>query len=630
MMRSNTGTGTTWQRVKNVLLYAVGQIRTVKKVYPGIMHTMIFWGVTIQILGTVLKILQMGLFVPFTLPLLPENGYFTYELVMDAAGVAIILGVGMAAVRRIFLRPAYMETSWDDIYALLLLFLLPSVGFVTEGLRMLSFQPAWGGWAPVGQLAANAFRTWGITPQIADAIHHYLFWSHVGIGLTFFASIPFTKLRHLLATPIHIFSKTVRSTGEVETIQDLMEAEVLGAARVQDFTSLDLLSFDACLQCGRCEEVCPATISGMPYSPRTLLLDLREEMAASLVTPQPGSGDTLPSNLLEEKSLWACTTCGACLDVCPAFIRPPERVIDIRRAQVLMTGEMPSSVGETLRNIERQGNPWGIPAAEKAQWAAGLNVPILSPGDEVDVLFFVGCAAAFDDHSQKAARAFVRLLDRLEVNYGILGPSEMCCGETARRMGNEYLFQVFAEDNIAALEEIQFQRIVTQCPHGYNTLCNEYPRFGGHFNVQHSTQFLSEYQEQLKALAQKNGADYGTITYHDSCYLGRYNEIYNPPRLLLESVELNPVEMRRTKEDSFCCGGGGGGMWVETDAETRINHERLKDIQAAGADTVATACPFCTIMLEDALRSKGLIQDIQVLEIAELVDGQFQKSAEPR
>lgn len=622
-MTSKTLPATIWQRIKDVLLYAVGQIRTVKKIYPGIMHTMIFWGVTIQIIGTVIKMMQMGLFVPFTLPLLPENGYFAYELGMDLAGVAIILGVGMAAIRRVFLRPSYMETSWDDIYVLILLFLLPSVGFVTEGLRMLSFQPVWGGWAPVGQFTANALRSWGITPQSADAIHPYLFWSHVGVGLTFFASIPFTKLRHLLATPIHIFSKTDRDIGEVETIPDLMEAEVLGTSRVQDFSSLDLLSFDACLQCGRCEEVCPATISGMPYSPRTLLLELRENMAAALVTPQPDADDSLSPHLLEEETLWACTTCGACLDVCPAFIRPPERVVDIRRAQVLMTGEMPSSVGETLRNIERQGNPWGIPAAEKTNWAKGLDVPVLAPGDEVDVLFFVGCAAAYDDHNQKAARAFVRLLNRLEVDYGILGPGEMCCGETARRMGNEYLFQVFAEDNIAALEEIQFQRIVTQCPHGYNTLRNEYPRLGGHFKVQHSTEFLSKYQDQLKAFSQKNGNPFGTVTYHDSCYLGRFNEIYDPPRQLMKSVELDPVEMKRSKGNSFCCGGGGGGMWVETDADTRINQERLEDIQAAGADTVATACPFCTIMLEDALRSQGRIDEIRILDIAEVLDAQI-------
>ena len=625
-MTSKSRLATIWQRLKDVLLYAVGQIRTVKKVYPGIMHTMIFWGVTIQIIGTVIKMMQMGLFVPFTLPLFPENGYFAYELVMDVAGVAIILGVIMAAIRRVFLRPSYMETSWDDMYVLILLFLLPSVGFVTEGLRMLSFQPGWGGWAPVGQVTANTLRGWGITPQTADTLHPYLFWSHVGVGLTFFASIPFTKLRHLLATPIHIFAKTDRDIGEVKTIQDLMEAEVLGTSRVQDFSSLDLLSFDACLQCGRCEEVCPATISGMPYSPRTLLFELREDMAAALITPQSGSGDSLSPGLLEEETLWACTTCGACLDVCPAFIRPPERVVDIRRAQVLMTGKMPSSVGETLRNIERQGNPWGIPAAEKTNWAEGLDVPVLAPGDEVDVLFFVGCAAAFDDHNQKAARAFVRLLNRLEIDYGILGPGEMCCGETARRMGNEYLFQVFVEDNIAALEEIQFQRIVTQCPHGYNTLQNEYPRFGGHYKVQHATEFLSDYQDRLNAMSQKNGSSYGTVTFHDSCYLGRYNDIYDSPRQLMKSVQLDPVEMERTKENSFCCGGGGGGMWIETDAETRINQERLNDIQAAGADTVATACPFCTIMLEDALRSKGMIEEIRILDIAEMLDAQINGS----
>lgn len=612
-----------WPRVQDLIVYAIGQVRTLHKLYPGIMHTLIFWGVIIQVLGTALKMMQMGLFVPFTLPLLPDNGYFAYELVMDLAGVAIILGVIMAAFRRTVLQPSYIETSWDDTYALALLFLMPSVGFINEGLRMLSFDPAWGGWAPVGQLMANGLQGLGVTPQTADLIHPYIFWSHVGLGLTFFASIPFTKLRHLVATPIHIFFKTDRDLGEVETIPDLMEAEVLGTTQVQDFHSVDLLSFDACLQCGRCEEVCPATISGMPYSPRTLLLSLRENMASSLVSPNGNPSNGLPAELLAEETLWACTTCGACLDACPAFIRPPERVIDIRRAQVLMTGEMPSSVGETLRNYERQGNPWGMPPGDRMKWAEGLDIPILSPGDQVDVLYFVGCAAAYDDHNQKSARAFIRILNKLGIDYGILGPNELCCGETARRMGNEYLFQVFAEDNIAALDEIEFNRIVTQCPHGYNTLKHEYPRFGGDYQVLHTVEFLAEYDKELGNLAGKNGQSFGTLTYHDSCYLGRYNAVYDQPREVLGSVHLHSAEMGRTKENSFCCGGGGGGMWVETDAETRINHERLLDIQAIQADTVATACPFCTIMLEDAIRSKGLTEEIQVLDIAEILDRQL-------
>lgn len=623
MTTSPSSSRKVWHRIQDLFVYAVGHVRTLHKLYPGIMHTLIFWGVIIQILGTALKMMQMGLFVPFTLPLLPEDGYFAYELVMDLAGVAIILGVIMAAIRRTFIKPAFMETSWDDIYALILLFLMPSVGFVTEGLRMLSFDPAWGGWAPIGQVMSNGLRGLGVTPQSADLIHPYVFWSHVGLGLTFMASVPFTKLRHLVATPLHIFFKTDRDLGEVETIPDLMEADVLGAGEVKDFQSVDLLSFDACLQCGRCEEVCPATISGMPYSPRTLLLSLRENMASSLLSPDKNPSNGLPEELLAEETLWACTTCGACLDVCPAFIRPPERVIDIRRAQVLMTGEMPSSVGETLRNYERQGNPWGMPPAERMKWAEGLEVPILSPGDQVDVLYFVGCAAAYDDHNQKSARAFIRILNKLGVDYGILGPDELCCGESARRMGNEYLFQVFAEDNIAALNEIQFKRIVTQCPHGYNTLKHEYPRFGGDYQVLHSVEFLAEYQEELGKLAGKNGSPFGTITYHDSCYLGRYNALYDQPREVLDCVHLNPTEMSRTLENSFCCGGGGGGMWVETDAETRINHERLLDIQEIQADTVATACPFCTIMLEDAIRSKGLTEKIQVLDLAEVLDQQL-------
>ncbi|MEA2008764.1 MAG: 4Fe-4S dicluster domain-containing protein, partial [Chloroflexota bacterium] len=456
MTTTTTAPSKTWPRVRDFLVYVIGQVRTVKKLYPGIMHLLIFWGMIIQVLGTTIKLMQMGLFVPFTWPLFSPNVYYGFELVMDLAGIAVILGVLMAAFRRIFLRPSYMETAWDDVQALVLLFLLPSVGFVTEGMRLLSASPVGAGWSPVGNVVANLLRGWGLSPGTADALHPYLFWLHVGLGLAFALSIPFTKMRHLVNTPLHIIFKTDRPEGEIESIADIMEAEILGVGQVTEFSSLDLLSFDACLQCGRCEEVCPATQSGMAYSPRTLLRDLRESMAGALITPEDGATLELPSALFEEEHLWACTTCGACLDVCPAFIRPPERVIDMRRSQVLMTGDMPKTVGETLRNFERQSNPWGMPPQTRMDWAKGLDVRTLSPGDEVDVLFFVGCAGAFDDRNKQVTQSFVRLLNALDIDFGILGLDEMCCGETARRMGHEYLFQTYAEENIAAFEGIKF------------------------------------------------------------------------------------------------------------------------------------------------------------------------------
>jgi len=608
-----------WSRIGDVLLYALGQIRTIKKIYPGIMHLMIFWGVIIQLIGTAIKIMQMGLFVPFTWPLFSEGFYFAYELIMDLAGAAILIGVIMALIRRFVIRPDFMENSWDDIYALILLACIPLVGFLTEGLRIFIWNPAWANWSPIGNWIAVLLQKTALTTTGADFIHSYIFILHVGLGLLLAVSIPFTKMRHMIFTPIHIFMKSDRSPGELETIPNIMDAEVLGTSTVDEFSSLSLLAFDSCLQCGRCEEVCPATSSGLAYSPRTLLLMLRDNMASVLISPDGDSKNEFQSQLLEEEFLWSCTTCGHCLDVCPAFIRPPEQVIDIRRAQVLMTGDVPGTVGETLRNFERQGNPWGMPAQNRMSWAEGLDVRVLSPGDKVDVLYFVGCAGAFDDRNKKVTRAFIEILNKLKVDYGILGDAEMCCGETSRRMGNEYLFQVAAEENIGVFSEIEFQKIITLCPHGLNTFKNEYPAFGGDFQVQHAVEFLAELLPKLQ-FQSSNGKDYGKLTFHDSCYLGRYNDIYTQPRELLTKANLSPQEMKKTQQESFCCGGGGGAMWLETAADTRINQHRLQQALDIEADTITTACPYCLIMFDDALRSKGLADKVDVLDIIEVLN----------
>jgi len=606
-----------WSRIADVLLYGLGQLRTVMKIYPGIMHLLIFWGVLIQLLGTAIKIMQMGLFVPFTWPLFSDWFYVIYELIMDLAGVAILLGVLMALIRRWIIKPAFMENSWDDLYALILLALIPIVGFLQEGLRLHTLAPAWSGWSPIGNWTAGIWG--GLTAAGAQALHPYLFWTHVGLGLILAASLPFTKLRHIIFTPVHIFLKTRRPSGQLESIADLMNAEVLGASEIQEFSSLDLLAFDACLQCGRCEEVCPATNSGMAYSPRTLLLMLREDMAEGLFAADGKADTSLNPGLLEEEFLWSCTTCGHCLDVCPAFIRPPEQVIDIRRAQVLMTGEIPQTVGETLRNFERQGNPWGMPGQNRMAWAEGLDLNILSPGDKVEVLYYVGCAGAFDDRNKKVTRSFIEILNKLDIDYGVLGDAEICCGETARRMGNEYLFQVAAEENIALFGQYQFQKIVTLCPHGLNTIRHEYPQFGGEYQVQHAAEFLAERLAELNFKAE-DGLDLGRLTFHDSCYLGRYNQIYEQPRQLLKKAHHPPLEMAASRSDSFCCGGGGGAMWLETAADTRINHHRLEQALELDPNTIVTACPYCMIMFDDALRSKGITEQVQVLDLIEILN----------
>jgi len=613
-----------WQSVKDFFVYAVAQVRIISKVYPGIMHLLIFWGVAIQVIGTSINLMQMQLFIPFVELTFPRgNVYLAYELIMGLAGVAILIGVSMAAFRRLVLRPKVLKSEWDDYYAIILLALIPIAGFTLESLRIIAANPTWAAWSPIGNIVANLLRSMGVTSEQAMRIHPYVIWLHAALGLTLLASIPFTKLRHLVAAPLNVFLHPHRKTGELEMIEDIEETEILGVGQVNEFTSQQLLSFDACVSCGRCEEVCPASISGMPYSPRDLIQTLREAMVTSLISNNSSKHKEELTVNLPEATIWSCTTCGACLTLCPVFVNPVDEVIDLRRYQALTTGELPKSIADTFRNMERQGNPWGMPAEDRTAWAEGLGIREIMPGEETDVLLFLGCAFAYDDRNKKVTKSFINLLKRAKVDFAILGLDETCCGETARRLGHEYLFQVLAEQNIETFSQIKFNRIVTQCPHCFNTLKNEYPQFGGDYQVQHFTEFLSELSLPSDGKSANGKGISGHVSYHDSCYLGRYNQIYQQPRDLLKQANIEVNELPRNKANSFCCGGGGGQTWHETDAETRISHRRLEEALEAKTDVIATACPYCMIMFDDAIRSKGISDQIQVLDIAEIMDRQF-------
>jgi Fe-S oxidoreductase/nitrate reductase gamma subunit len=608
-----------WPRLTDFLKNAVLQIRLYRKVYPGIMHGLIFWGVTIQILGTAINLMQMQLFVPFVELPFPRNMlYLSFELVMDLAGVAILLGVSLAFIRRAAWRPKTLENRWDDFYALGLLALIPTVGFTLEALRFVASSPAWANWSPVGFAVAGLMRSLGLNAEGAVALHSYFFWSHAALGLALVASIPFTKMRHLVVTPLNILFRSRRKVGELEVIENIEEAETLGVGMVTEFTSPQLLSFDACVQCGRCEEACPVTASGMPYSPRAFIQSLRKDMVQTLVNPNEKQAGPLLGEWINEEAIWFCTTCSACLVDCPAFVNPIDEIVDLRRYQTLTTGKLPKPAADVLRNLERQGNPWGMPAEDRISWLEGLNVRELAPGESTDVLLFIGCAAAYDERNKKAARSFIQLLQKAGVDFAVLGLDEMCCGDTARRTGHEYLFQEFARQNIEALAKVSFNKIVTQCPHCFNTIKNEYPQFGGDFKVLHYSEYLSELSLTFPKSGNGSRPD-ETVVYHDPCYLGRYNDVYQQPRQLLKKSGVAPVEMKKNEKNSFCCGGGGGQMWMETDPNTRINHRRLKQAMDVKADTIATACPYCLLMFDDAVRSKGVGEQVQVLDIAEIM-----------
>ncbi len=609
-------------RIRDFFVHALIQIRVLKKAYPAVMHKLIYIGVTIQVLGTIILLLNMLLFFPWTIAFPRGTADLIYELVMDIAGVMILVGVIMAFFRRLVLRPKTLESRWDDYYALIMLTLIPLLGFTMEATRLLATNSPYAAWSPVGNLVARLMASLGMTAQGATQLHDVLWWVHAAVALVLVASIPFTKMRHLVYIPLNVIFHPLRKTGALEKIENIETAEVLGVGKVSEFTSQQLLSFDACVNCGRCEEVCPSNISGTVYSPRTLIQTLRKTMVESLQSPNGKTNQELFAEAFLETYPWQCTTCGACTSRCPAFVNPVDEIIDMRRYQALTTGKVPKSVADALRNIERQGNPWGIPAQDRLNWSEGLNLHELAPGDETDVLYFVGCASAFDDRNKKVARSFVHLLQKANVNFGVLGFDETCCGETARRMGNEYLFQVFTEQNLEAMGKVKFNRIVTQCPHCFNTLKNEYPQFGSTYKVQHYTEFLAELST-FKDISPNGSGIKGRVAIHDSCYLGRYNQIYQAPRQLLKDAQLNPLELSRRLENSFCCGGGGGQSWLETDPNTRINHRRLAEALQVKADVVATACPYCLLMFDDAIRSKGLGEQVQVMDIAELMEKQL-------
>ena len=609
-----------WQAaLRDFAQHVLLQVRVIKRVYPGLMHLLIFWGMTIQVLGTVINLLQYPLFLPVELAFPRGDAYLWFELIMDVGGGMLIVGLLMALARRAFFKPPYLINRWDDWYVLGLLLVITLLGFASEAARLMAANPAWRAWSPIGNLIALGLQGLGLRLDPLAPIHAWLFWAHAITGTLFVVSLPFTKLRHLVSGPLNILLRRRDPKGSLELIEDIENAETLGVGTIREFHSLQLLSFDACTQCGRCEDACPANMSGMAYSPRDIIYRLQQASHASLMGENGGASGELFDAFIHNESAWLCTTCGACVDACPMFIDPVAAAMDLRRYLTLTTGQVPGPVGETLVQIERRGNPWGLPLEERAPWIKELGVRVLQPGQATDLLWFVGCAYAYDSRNQAAARALARALQQAGVDFAVLG-AEACCGETARRLGHEYLFQVMAEQNHAALASVEFSRLFTACAHCYNTLSNEYPALGTGYEVIHHTELLAELV-RAGSLAVPAQAGSSRVTYHDSCYLGRYNEIYEAPRQALDALPgLERVEMERCREDAFCCGGGGGQMWMETDPNTRINQKRLAQaVDETHADCIVTACPYCLIMFEDAITSKGNEGQVKALDLAEVL-----------
>ena len=593
----------------------------------GLMHSAIYYGFIVLFLGTVT--LEIDHLLPNNLKFLEGGVYQVYSLILDVFAVVFIAGIVWAVVRRYGQRPWRLrsKTKAEDGWILFTLGAIGVTGLAVEAARIaVDGRPDFETWSFIGYPLSF------LVPEAsASGIHQGLWIAHVVAFLGFLVVLPSTKLRHMVTSPANMFlSPRRRPKGAMREMPNLMEAtdiETVGAAMVGEFTWKQLLDTDACTVCGRCTSVCPANITGKPLDPREIVLKLGEVAAASAVTPlsPPVGVDaeiTVGSESVFERitseELWACTTCRACDEICPVNIEIVDKILDMRRYLSLMESDFPSELGKAYVSMENSSNVYGMDQSKRGDWTdeLGFSVKVLGdPGVEAEYLYWVGCAGSFDDRNRKVTISTARLLDRAGVDFAILGPRELCTGDPARRTGNEYVFQGLALQNIETLNELGVTKIITQCPHCFNTLGNEYPQFGGEYEVIHHSDLLMHLVDEGKLTPRSNGQ---TITFHDPCYLGRHNDVFVAPRSVLNSVGTT-VEMPRNGTNSFCCGAGGGRMWMEEQTGQKVNIERTREAVETGADVVATGCPFCYVMMDDGVKELGVDERVEVKDLAMLL-----------
>jgi Fe-S oxidoreductase len=599
-------------RAKNEATIVLGQRKLLQRVVPGLIHTAIFWGFLV-LFPTIVMAMIGAVDKHATLPWLGHQGWFA--LMVDVFAVLVLFGViGAAAIRKVQ-RPKRFEGSHlgeaDLILALI-------AGIVTTLLLWHASRIALGlnewpaGWSPISDALS------GLVGE--EVLERVFVWAHVLIILTFLAYLPHSKHLHIATAAVNVFFASTRARGHLEPLRfDVPEEEMrFGAGTVKDMTWKQTLDTFSCTECGRCQDVCPAWATGKELSPKLLIMALRDQVFAegpALVRTDDGEFEPAPlvPTAVKDEIVWDCVTCGACVRECPVSIEHVDHIVDLRRHLVMVDSRFPSEAEQMLRDVERASNPWGKPQTERAAWAERLGVKVLEPGDRApEVLYWVGCAASFDERARTAAESTAKLLKAADIDFAILGPREACTGDPARRMGNEYLFQAYAEQNVGTLNESGVEKVVASCPHCFNTLRNEYPDFGGDYEVVHHSELLAELVREGR-LQPNAGAR--AITYHDSCYLARHNDVLEGPREIVAAVG-EPVEMERSGKRTFCCGAGGAHMWMEERAG-KINEERAREAVGTGAEALAVACPFCTVMLDDGVRQRG--DELRVVDVATLL-----------
>jgi Fe-S oxidoreductase/nitrate reductase gamma subunit len=646
---------------------------------PALFHTLIYVGFMVLLFTTTMVFIDHDLGIK----IYRGNFYLAVTVLSDVFGLGLLIGILLAAYRRYVVRPDFLHSAPADAFFLLLLAALVIQGFLLEGLRIHVTSDQWALYSPVGYAVAQFF--WSLSAPAGKLLHFVVWWIHTVNVFVLFALLPYTKMFHIVASSANLFFRSrKREPGQLEPVGDiekLMESDdefALGMGSLKDYSWKHLLDLDACTSCGRCQAECPAYLSGKPLSPKWVILDTRnhsyalqaqEKMGTSKVpallqkvdnfllkafllkqsgVSQNEEGTFVQSNvkrgnntnvqnslrslggnkedriagdIIDPDVFWSCNTCYACVEVCPVGINHVDHIIGNRRNLALMHGEIPSEAQATLRALETRSNPFGA-AEDRIKWADGLDLNILSPGDSVDYLYWVGCVSAFDQRKQKIAKSLVKIMKHAGLSYGVLGNAEGCSGDPARRLGEENLFQMLAKTNIETLKSVKFKTLVANCPHCFNTIKNEYPEFGNLGDgkepeiIHHSVLLKRLLKEKKLALSSSEDE----FTFHDPCYLGRYNGEYDAPRDALVSIGgVKLKEMERSREKGMCCGAGGGHFWMDLKIGERVNVLRFEQAAETGVDKVASACPFCMQMLEDGAKLTGREETHTVRDIAEVV-----------
>jgi len=634
------------KRIRLFIDYVLLQKKVLREPLYGLMHGIFFWGFLIITIET-FNFIAQGFNKNFHLPL-TGNPYFLG--VVETVEIFVIIALGFAFHRRLFIRPKNLTLNLDGLLILSFITILMFSALLKDGFEIAMartsdtvftienadnyFKPMY-----VGYLISNILLSLNLNTSTLHLFHNLFWWIHTLQVLIFLVYIPKSKHSHLLASLFTVFFGRVQPYGQLSYIDMDSEMEKeepkFGVNRFEDYTWRQLLDVYACTECGRCQMECPAYATGKPLNPKKIIVDLRNELydtgekiikekdlIASGVTienPVYLSEHNLIGRVYDKEEIWSCTTCMACVEACPVMIEHVDKIVDVRRHLVMMEADMSEQLILTLNNIENNGNPWGISSSKREDWKEGLNIKTFAENPNAEYLYFVGCAASYDDKNKKVARALVNILNSAGVDFAILGKEETCSGDPARRIGNEYLYQAQAKQNIEVMNNYKIKKVITACPHCFNTIKNEYPQLNGNYEVIHHTELINQLIKDGKIKPTKNIEK--TITYHDSCYLGRYNEIYEAPREILKSIPgIKLVEMEKNRSKGFCCGAGGGRMFMEETIGERVNENRVEQAQVTNADIVATACPFCKTMINDGITKKSLEEKMENLDIVEILE----------